>query len=93
MLSFCHLKPAFTIVIFIQFRRNSRLAVDEDLLQCVANEKVSVLKQLYENVRSKPSRCRKLSDTSELENYALMHLEDLKGYYEFVFFIWHDSLQ
>ena len=55
--------------------------MDEDDLKWVANERnISLsLKQFHENVRSKTSRCRELRYSSEMQNYALMHRQGLKG--------------
>ena len=40
---------------------------------------VLLVKQLHENVRSKPSGYRKLSHSSEIRNYAWMHRQGLRG--------------
>ena len=40
---------------------------------------IILLKHLHENVRPKPSRCRILSHSSEMQNDALMHRQGLKG--------------
>ena len=59
--------------------RNSCIIVDEDDLKWVENgKKLSLLlKQLRENCRSISPMCRKLSHSSELQNYAFMHREGL----------------
>ena len=61
--------------------RNSRLAVDEDDLKCVANEKkiLLLLKQFHENFHSKTHSRRKISHFSDMQKDVLMHREDLKG--------------
>ena len=61
--------------------RNSRLAVDEDDLKWVENEKkISLLlKQFPEYNRFKTTRCGKLGHSSEMQNDVLMHREGLKG--------------
>ena len=55
--------------------------MDEDDLKWVANEKrmLLLIKQFHENVRSKNPMCRKLSNSSHMQNDALMHREDSKG--------------
>ena len=62
-------KPQFAIVIFIHYE-----------LKWVANEKriLLLLKQFQENVRSETPMCRKLSHSSDLQNYVLMHHQGLK---------------
>ena len=61
--------------------RNSRLGVDEDDLKCVINGKklLRLSKQFQEVFRSKTPKCRKLCYSSDMQNYALMHREGLKG--------------
>ena len=63
------------------YPRAPRPVVDEDDLQWVKMKKkiIIFLKQLHEKNRSKPSGCRKLSRYSDMQNYALMHREGLKG--------------
>ena len=62
--------------------------MDEDDLKWVANEKkiLLFLKQLHENCGFKTTSCRKLNNFSEMQNYALMHREGLKGY-EFTIYV------
>ena len=61
--------PEFAIVIFIHYKPRiavAILAVDEDDLKWVANEKnmLSLSKLFHENFRSKTPRCTKLSHCS-----------------------------
>ena len=55
--------------------------LDEDDLKCMANEEntLYLLKQFHENFRSKIPRCRKLDNSSEMQNNSLLHHEGLKG--------------
>ena len=56
--------------------------MDEGGLKWVENEKnkVLLLKHFLEKNRSKTTRYRKLSHSSEMQNDALMHREGLKGF-------------
>ena len=73
----CHLHPLQAA----NCCRNSRLVVDEDDLKWVTIEKniVLFLKQFHENCHSKTTICRKCSNSSQMQNDALMHREGLKG--------------
>ena len=51
--------------------------MDEDDLKWVVNTKMLVLKQFHEHFRSKTTRFLEIN----LLNDALMHRDDLKGYY------------
>ena len=52
---------------------------------------IVIIEQFHENVRSKTSKCRKLSHSSEMQNYALVHREGSAGYpsanHDYIFFI------
>ena len=55
--------------------------MDEDDLKWAANEKkkLFLLKQSHENFHSKTLGFRKLNNSSEMQNDALMHREGYKG--------------
>ena len=73
----CHLYPLQAA----NCCRNSRLVVDEDDLKWVANEKnvLLLLKQSHKKIYSKTLRYRKLGNSSEMRNDALMHREGSNG--------------
>ena len=60
--------------------RNSRLVVDEDDFKSVRIKNILLLLEQFMKIFVlKPLGFRKLSNSSEIQNYALMHSERLKG--------------